>query len=494
MVRLSNEVLRNLPNEVDVPAYDRSKVTPGILHLGVGAFHRSHQALTIDNLLAQGLAQDWGIIGVGLLKSDDRMLTALAPQECLYTLVTKYPTGQFNYRVIGSIISYLYAPQNPKAVLDLLISPQIRIVSLTITEGGYSFDRATGEFDPTAPGIAADLQAVGLPVSAFGFIVEGLRLRRELGIAPFTVQSCDNIQGNGDVAKKMITEFTKIKNPELAEWITSNVAFPNAMVDRITPATSQADISSTAVKLGVEDQWPVTCEPFFQWVIEDHFPLGRPPFEKANVQMVKDVAPYELMKLRLLNISHQGLCYFARLSSYTYVHEAMADPLIVELLHRYLNEATPTLLPVPGVDLTEYKAQLIERFSNGYVLDTVARLAAETSDRIPKWLLPVVRELLNANLPVQISAAIVASWARYDEAIDEEGNTIEVIDPLKEELIAIARTQRANPLAFIENEKLFGNLAQDSRFSEPYLKALNSLHSVGAQLTIKNLFAGVVTD
>jgi mannitol 2-dehydrogenase len=260
------------------------------------------------------------------------------------------------------------------------------------------------------------------------------------------------------------------------------------MVDRITPATSPEDISRTSVKLGVEDRWPVPCEPFFQWVIEDHFPLGRPPYEEASVQMVKDVAPYELMKLRLLNASHQGLCFFGHLIGYKYVHEAMEDPLIVELLRRYMDEeATPTLLPVPGVDLDEYKAKLVERFSNEYILDTIPRLAAESSDRIPKFILPVVHELLKANLPVRLSAAIIASWARYAEAVDERGNTIEVVDPLKEQLIAIAKSQREKPAAFIENEAIFSLLAQDPRFSEPYLLALALLHSEGAQKTLKDI-------
>jgi mannitol 2-dehydrogenase len=486
MVRLSNAVLSQLPNDVLVPRYDRSKVTPGILHLGVGAFHRSHQALTIDTLISQGMGQDWGIIGVGLLESDRRMSDALKPQDCLYTLITKHPDGQIHYQVIGSIIEYLYAPESPAAVLARLVDPAIRIVSLTITEGGYSFDRVTGEFDPATPGVAEDLQGSPHPISAFGFIVEGLRLRRANGTPAFTIQSCDNIQGNGEVAKKMIIEFAKRKDLELAEWISENVAFPNSMVDRITPVTATADIELASRKLGVEDQWPVPCEPFFQWVVEDHFPTGRPPLEKADVQMVSDVMPYELMKLRLLNASHQGLCYFGHLSGYTYVHEVMADPLIVTLLRRYMDEeASPTLSPVPGVDLAKYKNQLIERFSNSQVLDTVARLAAESSDRIPKWLLPVVREQLKKKGPVALSAAIVASWARYDEAIDEKGDPINVVDPLRDELVAIARTQRKNPTAFIQNAKLFGDLGSDPAFVEPYLAVLKSLHLNGAQKTLQ---------
>ncbi len=486
--RLSNATLGQLPAEVIRPTYDRSKVSAGILHFGVGAFHRSHQALTIDRLLEKGKAQDWGIVGVGLLANDFKMRDALVPQDCLYTLITKHADGKMDYQVIGSIIEYLFAPDNPQKVIEKLIDPTIRIVSLTITEGGYSFDRATGEFDPNTPGVKQDVADSSAPVSAFGFIYEGLKKRRELGLPAFTVQSCDNIQGNGDVAKKMMVAFAKLKDPSFAKWMDENVAFPNSMVDRITPVTAPGDIELAAKGTGLVDQWPVPCEPFFQWVIEDHFPLGRPPFEEAHVQMVKDVMPYELMKLRLLNASHQAICYFGRLSNYVYVHEVMQDPLIEGLMRRYMDEeGTPTLSPVPGVDLVDYKNQLVERFSNPQVLDTVARLAAESSDRIPKWLVPVIREQLEKNGQVKFSAAIVASWARYDEGTDEVGQAINVVDPLKDELMAIAKTQGSNPKAFIENKRLFGDLASDERFTKPYLVALDSLHKVGAQATLKSL-------
>jgi len=488
MNRLNSASLKSLPESVVRPTYDRSKVKPGILHFGVGAFHRSHQAYALDQLMEQGKGNDWGIIGVGILPSDSKMRDALKPQDCLYTLVTKFPDGNFHYQVIGSMIDYIFAPDNPQVLLEKLADPQIKIVSLTITEGGYSFDRVTGEFDPTTTGVAADLASDGAPVSSFGYIVEGLRLRREKGIAPFTVQSCDNIQENGEVAKKMITAFAKLKNADLAAWIEANVAFPSSMVDRITPVTLPDDLMAAEKILGFADHWPVVCEPFFQWVIEDHFPLGRPKFEDAKVQMVKDVMPYELMKLRLLNGSHQGLCYFGRLSGYHYVHEVLGDPLISQFLTNYMNkEATPTLRPVPGVDLDGYKKQLIERFSNPEVKDTVARLAAESSDRIPKWLVPVIKEQLAANRDVTLCAAIVASWARYDEEVDEDGKLIEVVDPLKKELVAIAKTQHENPLAFIQNKKLFGDLAADERFATPYLAALDSLHKVGAQKTLASL-------
>lgn len=488
MTRLNSSTLNSLPQHVVKPTYDRSALKAGILHFGVGAFHRSHQALTIDRLLKQGLAQDWAIIGVGLMPGDIRMRDALIEQDCLYTLITKHASGNFDYQVIGSIIDYIFAPNESEKLLQKLVDPDIKIISLTITEGGYSFDRVTGEFDPTVEPVASDLKNPGQFTSAFGYIVEGIKRRRALGIPAFTVQSCDNVQGNGDVAKKMITAFANLLDPDLSSWIENNVAFPNAMVDRITPVTAPSDIELVMAELGVADSCPVPCEPFFQWVLEDNFSSGRPPFEKAHVQMVQDVLPYELMKLRLLNASHQGLCYFGHLSGYTFVHEVMQDPLIVSLLQKYMNEeATLTLSPVPGVDLEKYKEQLIERFSNPEVQDTVARLAAESSDRIPKWLLPVVRQLLDSNNHVNISAAIVASWARYDEASDEEGKPIKVVDSLRDELVAIAQTQRINPLAFIQNQKLFGDLATDIRFTEPYLDVLSSLHTIGAQKTLMEL-------
>jgi mannitol 2-dehydrogenase len=260
------------------------------------------------------------------------------------------------------------------------------------------------------------------------------------------------------------------------------------MVDRITPVTSAEDISEVPTITGLEDKWPVVAEPFFQWVIDDEFSLGRPELEKADVQMVEDVMPYELMKLRLLNASHQGLTYFGYLSGYRYAHEATNDPAIAKLLLNYMEqEATPTLLPVPGVDLDAYRHMLIERFSNPEVKDTLARLCAESSDRIPKWLVPVIHERLAQGGAVTLSAAIVASWARYAEAIDEEGEPINVVDPLKEELIPIAKSQRLRPLAFIENRQLFGNLVDDENFTRPYLDALNSLFENGAHKTVEAL-------
>ena len=488
MVRLSNATLGQVRAGVETPRYDRSQVTTGIVHFGVGGFHRAHMAMALDDLMNEGKALDWGICGVGLMEFDRKMKDALQGQDCLYTLTLKHPDGRRDARVIGSIVEYLFAPDDAEAVIEKMADPNTKIVSLTITEGGYNFDRVTGEFDASNATVAGDLADGATPKTAFGFVTEALRRRRDRGIKPFTVLSCDNIQGNGDIAKKMFLAFAQLKDANLSAWIDANVAFPNSMVDRITPVTSAEDIAEAEEKLGLADAWPVVAEPFFQWVIEDHFTLGRPNFDEVGVQFVEDVEPYELMKLRLLNASHQGLTYFGYLSGYRFAHEAVSDPAIAGFLLKYMdNEATPTLRPVPGIDLDVYKHTLIERFSNPEVRDTLARLCAESSDRIPKWLVPVIREQLARGGDVTRSAAIVASWARYAEGIDEEGNEIVVVDPLKARLAPIAKSQRSNPLAFIQNESLFGDLAKNETFSTAYLAALNSLFENGAHKTVQAL-------
>lgn len=474
--------------DVAVPDYERDGITAGIVHFGVGGFHRAHQAMVIDQLLRAGQARDFGICGVGVLPQDRRMADVMRKQDGLYTLVLKHADGTREARVIGSIIDYLFAPDDPDAVVERMSLPEVRIVSLTVTEGGYNFDQVTGEFLASDPAVQHDLQHPDLPSTVFGFVVAALRRRRTRGVQPFTVMSCDNIQGNGHVARTMFTAFARLLDPDLAAWMDQNVSFPNSMVDRITPVTTDEDRSEVRNRFGIDDEWPVVAEPFFQWVLEDQFGLGRPPYEHAGVQVVDNVEPYELMKLRLLNASHQGLCYFGYLAGYRYAHEATQDPGIALFLRAYMDrEATPTLRPVPGIDLEEYKATLIERFSNPEIRDTLARLCAESSDRIPKWLLPVVRENLAAGRDVGLSAAICASWARYDEAVDEQGRPITVVDRLADELRARASEQREDPTVFIRNEVLFGTLADEPRFAGPYVAALRRLWADGARATVASL-------
>ncbi|TFH86462.1 mannitol dehydrogenase family protein [Billgrantia azerbaijanica] len=491
MPTLSNATLGRLDPQVAVPAYDRRQVTPGIVHFGVGGFHRAHQAMYLDALMNRGQALDWGIVGVGVMPGDRRMQEVLAAQDHLYTLVVKHPDGHYAPRVIGSLVDYSFAPDDPEGVIETMADPAIRIVSLTVTEGGYNFHPVTGEFDVDNPDVQHDLAHPAASRTPFGLVTEALRRRRERGLAPFTVMSCDNIQGNGEVAQRMFTAFARRRDADLAAWIASEVPFPNSMVDRITPVTAPADIAELGERFGVGDAWPVVCEPFTQWVLEDRFAAGRPAFEEVGVQVVEDVEPYELMKLRLLNASHQALCYFGYLAGYRYAHEVCRDPLFVDFLLAYMrHEGRPTLAPVPGVDLDAYCRTLIERFANPEIKDTLARLCAESSDRIPKWLLPVIREQLAAGGELHRSAAVVASWARYAEGVDEQGEPITVVDRLKEELMALARRNREQPTAFIDNRELFGDLAEQERFRTAYLEALASLHERGARATLESLVAG----
>ncbi|MDQ1056367.1 mannitol 2-dehydrogenase [Arthrobacter globiformis] len=426
MQTLSNSPLPGMPAPVATPSYDRAKLVSGIVHFGVGGFHRAHQAMYLDRLMNAGQAHDWAI----------------------------------------------------------------RIVSLTVTEGGYNFHHVTGDFDADNPDVIHGLQPGAAPKTTFGLITEALARRRARGLTPFTVMSCDNIQANGDVARKMFTAFANLKDPGLGAWVAESVPFPNSMVDRITPVTTDGDRAALAEEFGVEDAWPVVCEPFEQWVLEDNFSLGRPPFQDAGVQLVDDVEPYELMKLRLLNASHQGMCYFGYLAGYRYAHEVAQDPLFARFLLDYMDkEATPTLQPVPGIDLGSYKQTLIERFSNQHVKDTLARLCAESSDRIPKWLLPVIRINLDNGGQIHRSAAIVASWARYDEGSDEQGNSIDVVDRLKEPLMTSAARQREDPLAFVSNREVFGDLIDNRRFVDAYTRVLGDLHSDGAAAALQSLTA-----
>ncbi|GGY06010.1 mannitol 2-dehydrogenase [Litchfieldella qijiaojingensis] len=488
MTALNNDNLNRLDPQVVSPRYDRRDVTPGIVHFGVGGFHRAHQAMYLDDLMNRGQALDWGIIGVGVMPGDRRMQEILAAQDHLYTLVVKHPDGHYEPRVIGSIVDYRYAPDDPGAVIETMADPAIRIVSLTVTEGGYNFHPVSGEFDFDNPDVCHDLDNPDSPRTTFGLIVEALRLRRERGVAPFTVMSCDNIQGNGEVAHYMFTAYARRRDADLGTWMEAEVPFPNSMVDRITPVTAPSDIEELASRFGVDDAWPVVCEPFTQWVLEDRFANGRPAFEEVGVQVVDDVEPYELMKLRLLNASHQALCYFGYLAGFRYAHEVCQDPLFVDFLLDYMTrEGTPTLAPVPGVDLEEYRRTLIQRFANPEIKDTLARLCAESSDRIPKWLLPVIREQIVRGGEMHRAAAVVASWARYVEGVDEQGEPIAVVDRLKEELMAIAANNRRQPTAFIDNRELFGDLNAEERFRRAYLDALDSLHHKGARATVEAL-------
>ena len=487
------------------PDYDRSAMITGIVHIGVGGFHRAHEAVYLDRLMHRragagprdgaepikpgGSCLEWGICGVGLLPGDARMRDALESQGHLYTLIRKHPGGLRDPVVIGSIHDYRLAPDDPEAVLALMSRPTTRIVSLTITEGGYNVDDVTGEFRTFSPGAVHDATHPGEPTTAFGYIVEALRRRRADGTPPFTVMSCDNLPGNGKVARTAVVSQAAMSDPELADWIDGSVAFPSCMVDRITPQTTLADIDELRRGLDIEDAWPVVCEPFTQWVIEDDFPAGRPPWEEVGVQMVDDVVPYELMKLRLLNASHQGLAHWGRLLGMEYAHEAAADTDIATWVRAYLErEARATLRSVPGIDLDEYVDTLFWRFTNEAIADTLFRLAQDASSRMPKFVLGTVRDNLTAGGPIRLGAAMVAAWALGEEGVDENGEEIVIDDPLAEELLPLAAAQKAgHETAFISHEGVFGDLATDERFRRAFVEELDALRRDGARERLQAL-------
>jgi len=397
-VDLSAGVLQQIASgsDAEVPQYTRDDATHWIMHLGLGGFSRSHLAMLTDDVMSRLLQQPespshsgsarpkWGMCGVGLMPWDTKLRDALAKQDYLYTILTRDSEAGDTARVIGSIMDYVHVPDNPQAALDRFADPSTAIVSLTVTEKGYCLD-GTGGLDVKNKLIAHDLAPGGLdaPQSAPGLVVAALRLRRERGVPPFTVLSCDNLPMNGRVARGAVLAFATLLDPAFANWISSSVMFPSSMVDRITPMTTPKEIAVVKDEFGIVDEWPVVAEPFVQWVVEDCFSGLRPPWETCEgVQFVSDVQPYELMKLRLLNSSHSALAYTGYLAGHRLVHDAMADPLIRGFIGRYMAAVAPTVPMVPGVNLSEYQATLVRRFSNSRISDTLARLA---SDGSVKW-------------------------------------------------------------------------------------------------------------
>ena len=488
MTALSSATLTTL--SASTPTYDREAASVGIVHFGFGNFHRSHVAMYLDRLMETGVGLDWGICGVGVLEQDAAMRDVMRAQDCLFTLVVRHPDGSLEPRVVGSVLEYLYGPDDAAAVHQRLDDPAVRIVSLTVTEGGYLKNPATGDFDAENPAVVHDLAHPEDPRTAFAYIVEGLRRRRDAGAAPFTVMSCDNLQGNGDYARQAVVGFARLTDPELATWIDTSVAFPNCMVDRITPSTTDADREAVHREFGIEDEWPVPAEPFTQWIVEDEFPTGRPPLESVDVQFVADVRPYELMKLRLLNASHQAIAYFGGPLGYVLVDEALGDDRIRTYLERYMaDEAAPTLGELPGIDLEGYMATLIERFSNPRMADTLVRLATDGSNRMPTFTLPAIRENLAAGRPVRLGAAMVSAWAHY-WALIARGEIVppEVPDDVHAAEMATAAAD-PRPEAFVEIEVLFGDLAQHETFVQQYLSSRRSLVERGVHATLDDLLA-----
>ncbi len=486
--KLSNSSLKDLADRVSVPQYNRENIKTGIVHVGVGGFHRAHQAMYLDQLLHDVSNVNWGICGVALLHYDQKIYNTLKDQDGLYTLVVKELDGSLTKRVIGSITEYLYAPDSSKAVIEKMASPEVKIITLTITEGGYNLNEATGEFNMGNPQIIHDIKNPDDPKTIFGYLTQALKLRKETNAGPITILSCDNIEGNGHVAKKMLLSFVQFAEPALLPWIQENVSFPNSMVDRITPATVATDISALLESSGIEDQWPVVCESFQQWVIEDDFIAGRPNLEAVGVQFVTDVEPFEKMKLGLLNAGHSVIGILGSLMGYATIDEAISNPEIAKFLAVYLdNEVTPTLRNLEGVDLAKYKKTLVERFSNQYIKDQIERICSETSAKIPKFIMPTVQGQLKADGTITYAAFVLAAWAVYSLGINEKKETITIKDALQESLFAKAKLAQTNPVAFLTIEEVFGNLSQSNVFTTSYTKAYNNIVANGIEKCIMEL-------
>jgi len=476
--RLSRAALGSVAPKIAIPTYDPAAVTPGIVHLGFGGFHRAHMARYTHDLMQRGAdALSWGIIGAGLMPADARIRDALTPQDGLYSLVERDADGE-RVTVIGSTPQVILAGRDSAALLDAIDGETIRIVSLTVTEHGYCLDTATKRLAPDHPAIAADLRSPDRPHTAIGVIVEAYRRRKDATRRAFTALSCDNIQHNGDVLKTAILDFAALRDPALADWIATHARFPSTMVDRITPVSQPSDIAAFAERYGVQDAWPVFCETFTQWVIEDDFADGRPAWEDAGAQLVADVAPYEFMKLRLLNASHLAIAGLGRLMGHTFIDQTMSDPRMARYMAALMDRETgPTLMSVPGVDLPAYKAKLVQRFANPTIKDTVDRV---NTDAALNYLLDPIRDRLASGDSVDLLALGVAAWIRRMTGVDETGVAMTIHHPQADLLREKAPQGLGDPRSVLSIRQLFGDLGDNAVFVAVVGKWLAALHAVGA--------------
>ncbi|RBL68574.1 mannitol dehydrogenase family protein [Pseudomonas sp. MWU13-2625] len=490
-MKLNKQNLHRLAPEVQLPAYSLSDTRQGIAHIGVGGFHRAHQAYYTDALMNTGQALDWAICGVGLRAEDRRARDDLKEQDYLFTLFELGDSDDTEVRVIGAIRDMLLAEDGAQALIDKLADPQIRIVSLTITEGGYCIDDSNGEFMAHLPQIQHDLTNPQTPKTVFGFLCAALEKRRGAGTPAFTLMSCDNLPHNGAVTRKALLAFATLRDQGLRDWIEQNVSFPNAMVDRITPMTSTAHRLQLADKHAVDDAWPVVCEPFVQWVLEDKFVNGRPAWEQVGVQFTDDVSPYEEMKIKLLNGSHLALTYLGFLKGYRFVHETMNDPLFVRYMRAYMDlDVTPQLAPVPGIDLTDYKNTLVARFSNQAIADQLERVCSDGSSKFPKFTIPTINRLIADGQETRRAALVVAAWALYLKGVDENGDTYAIPDPRAEFCQGLVADDALITQRLLAVEEIFGTaIPRSAEFVAAFEWCCNSLREVGVTRTLERVLA-----
>jgi mannitol 2-dehydrogenase len=482
---LNTDHLPALSDRVPGPPERRDALTPAVVHLGVGAFHRAHQAVYLDDLARLG-CRDWGEIGVGLHSPAVR--DALSSQDWLYTVVERGRDGD-TARIVGSMVDYLFAPDDPERVVAALADPRTRVVTLTITGGGYPVDER-GRFR------ADDADALpDRPRSAFGYLVAALDRRRAAGLPGFTVLSCDNMPGNGVVTRTCVQGLAGSVDPDLAAWIEKNVGFPSSMVDRITPATDEQARRLVAEQFGVADRWPVITEPFRQWVIEDRFTAGRPPLDLVGVQFVDDVGPYQLMKTRLLNAGHSALGYLGFLTGCDTTSDAMANPVIADYLAALMRQEIAGLLPeVPGIDLDAYQRTLLERFANPRINDQLSRLCGRGSTKMPAYLLPSLTEARRLGRPTTLLTLAVAGWCRYLRGVDRNGAPIDIRDARGDVLQALAAQAAPDPRPLLRLTTIFGVLGEDPDFVRRLEEAIRDIDEYGPPAAIAGQLATELLD
>lgn len=454
-VPLRNSMLCRAPDSILVPRYDRTLVGARLVHIGVGGFNRSHLCVYLDDLLSGSTSQHWGELGIGLLAADKRINEALARQDHLYG-VLELESDREKYRVIGSLVGHLYAPECSAAVLESLSAPECSIVSLTVTEGGYFIEDASGRFLADHADIQHDLAHPDSPRTWLGYVAAAAQRRMERGCGPFTLLSCDNLQSNGATAKKALLAYSDGRGVELRRWIENNVTFPNSMVDRITPKTTEDDLDRIAREFGVADETPVVCESFRQWVLEDDFAAGRPAWDLVGAQITTDVAPYEKTKMRLLNGGHSAIGYAADLVGFNYIFEAASDPLLRTLLIRFLAEVRQTLVSLPGTDLESYSATVVRRFSNSSMRDQVARICSNGCAKMAKFIVPSLGDLLREGVQPRIVPLVLAAWLHYVAVRDGSGS---IDDPSLETLRPFLAAGGSDARLAFSAHSLFGDLA-----------------------------------
>ncbi|ANT59162.1 mannitol dehydrogenase [Salipiger sp. CCB-MM3] len=487
-MKLQTNTLGALDKRITVPGYDRSALSAGIVHVGLGNFHRAHQAVYLDDLFAKGLDHDWAICGAGVRAPDGKMREALAAQDYLSTVIELDPSGP-RPRIIGAMVDFVEVAPDNGPLIARMADPAARIISLTVTEGGYYVDATTGTFDPTHPDIVADGAAPDTPKTVFGAIVAALKARKAGGLPPFTVMSCDNIPGNGEVTRDAVAGTARLSDPEFAQWIEANVAFPNAMVDRITPATGAGE-RALAREFGLDDPVPVTCEPFRQWVLEDNFPQGRPRLEEVGVTFTDHVHSYERMKIRILNGGHAIIAYAGALMGCEFADDAMRHPLVSAFLRKVeQEEILPHVQPVPEFTPPAYLELIEERFGNTAVKDTIRRLCLDGSNRQPKFIVPSIADGLRKGASVEGLALESALWCRYCFGTFEDGTVIEPNDPNWSALTALAAEARDRPEAWLSQRAVYGEIAGNDVFGAAFARWLGLIWSDGAQVALETYLA-----